>query len=240
MAVFLSEHSDIFAFFSERSDGAMGRINKREEQLGSDFRQKFFLKHRIESESTIAPFLVHGSDVYVVSDPCNQFHGSVDGLVTLLSGVCLTVTAADCAAVYFWDPKIGIIGICHAGWKGVCNGVASNTVLQMKKLGSTPSRIYCAVSPAIGQCCFEVGREVAENFPKECLRQNPGEKHKFFLDLKLAIKRQLMEAGVQAKNIEINPDCTRCMKNKYFSYRGGDDPESGEVMIAGIIKKSGF
>ena len=42
----------------------------------------------------------------------------VDGLVTNVSGLCLTTFYADCVPLYFVDPVHKAIGLSHSGWRG--------------------------------------------------------------------------------------------------------------------------
>lgn len=246
MVTLLEKHPGVFAFMSERQDGPMERVAGIGDQTRSAYRRNFFAANKIKESAIVASSIVHGANVAVVKDSDEKFYSTADGLVTALSGVCLTITIADCAAVYFWDPeagvnpKAGVIGICHAGWRGVLGGVVGNTVLKIQELGGVPGRMHCAISPAIGRCCFEVGREVAEVFPGKYSHKNKENAQKYFLDLKSVISDQLAEAGVPSDQIEVHPDCTRCSKKRYFSYRGGDDPAKGNVMVAGIIKQGGY
>ena len=246
---FRDDHPRVSAFFSERSDGPMGRNNDENNSnnqalscksyYSNKHRKKLLKKLGIIPEQVVGTSLTHGINAVIIDEARGGFYGEGDGIATKEVGICLTVTAADCAAVYFYDPQTGISGICHAGWKGIRDGVVGNTILKMQELGGVAGRMHCAISPMIGRCCFEVGREVAEEFPGKYSHKNKENEQKYFLDLKSLIRDRLVGAGVSPDRIEINPDCTKCNRVKYFSYRGGDDPARGEVMLAGIITKSG-
>jgi polyphenol oxidase len=61
---------------------------------------------------------------------------------------------------------------------------------------------------------------------------------KIFLDLVEANRRQLIDAGVAAKNIAASPLCTSCRSDLLFSYRA-DKGVTGRMMgVAGIRKPS--
>ena len=59
---------------------------------------------------------------------------------------------------------------------------------------------------------------------------------KLFLDLKKIAKIQLINLGVKEKNIEISPECTFCLPDKYFSHRR-DKFKEIKTMMAVIGQK---
>lgn len=189
----------------------MGKVFSPGDETASESRKKILKANKIPLGKVIAAELVHGNKVRVVSDLEKKVYQSCDGLITSLSDVLLTVTMADCAAVFFFDPEEKNIGICHAGRKGVEAGVVKEIVRAMTGLYSESGNILCAISPAINPCCYE-------------------------MDLKAAILSQLLKSGIGNDNIYVHPDCTCCSAN-YFSYRKGDDIQGGEVQLAGIILK---
>ena len=56
-----------------------------------------------------------------------------DAFITQTPNLCLTVKTADCAPVLMADPTSGMVAAVHAGWRGACQGILENTVLQMIK-----------------------------------------------------------------------------------------------------------
>jgi len=113
----------------------------------------------------LVPFQIHSRDVFVVSAPwaANE-RPRCDGLVTRAKGLALGVTGADCGMLLFADPVAGVIGACHAGWKGALNGVIEATVAIMQGEGARLSDIHIALGPCIGPKSYEVGADFVENF----------------------------------------------------------------------------
>ena len=116
------------------------------------------------------PRMVHGdawADVDGLAEPASPRADGYpaweppdsDAVATGLPGRVLAVTMADCLTALVWDPGSGTIAAVHAGWRGVVNGIIGKAV---RRLGGPDSGIIAAVGPHIGPCCFEVGREVAE------------------------------------------------------------------------------
>jgi copper oxidase (laccase) domain-containing protein len=79
-----------------------------------------------------------------------------DGLATRIAGVGLGLLTADCGPLLFWDPA-GVIGACHAGWRGAVSGVMESTLAAMRDLGAQPERIVAALGPTIWAKDYPVG-----------------------------------------------------------------------------------
>lgn len=86
-----------------------------------------------------------------------------DALITDVPGVLLVMYYADCVPLYFYDPDTPAIGLAHAGWKGTALDIAGKTVRAMAEaFGSRPERMYAAIGPSIGPCCYEVDEPVLD------------------------------------------------------------------------------
>ena len=60
------------------------------------------------------------------------------------------------------DCNAGVIGACHAGWKGAISGIIENTVLEMCKIGAKTKDIVCVIGPSIEQKSYEVSADFRE------------------------------------------------------------------------------
>ena len=94
--------------------------------------------------------------------------------------------------------------------------------------------MIAGIGPGIGVCHYEVKEDIVEifraKFPLEVMaKMTQGDR----LDLEGIAKYQLVATGLETENIEIDPDCTYCLPDRYFSFRR-DKPESIEAMIAVI------
>ena len=106
---------------------------------------------------------VHGNKVIHVTEPLNeQIEG--DGLVTRVKGIAIGILSADCGPILFYDPIAGVIGACHAGWKGAKDGIIQATLKAMEEQGGGRSRIYATLGPTIQQMNYEVGPEFPNLF----------------------------------------------------------------------------
>ena len=98
--------------------------------------------------------------------------------------------------------------------------------------GSRPEHIVAFIGPGAGACCYEVGIEVAANFPGEYCVKGKGANP--YLDLKKWNKDLLEKAGVGSAHIEISPSCTICDR-RFHSYRRDG---SGSGRMLGVIGMS--
>lgn len=123
----------------------------------------------VEPQNLVTAHQVHSADAIEVTVPWSVTdRPKVDGLVTKTKGITLGVLTADCGPVLFADAEAGVVGACHAGWKGALNGVTGATLAAMEKLGAVRTRIAAVLGPTISQAAYEVGPE----FPKPFLEQD--------------------------------------------------------------------
>src|ERR1051326_2131515 len=75
-------------------------------------------------EALVSCHQIHGTDVVTVERPWpRSANPRADGMVTRVPGIALGVLAADCAPVLFADPRAGVVGAAHGGWRGTLAGV---------------------------------------------------------------------------------------------------------------------
>jgi polyphenol oxidase len=205
---------------------------------------------------------IHSDLIHFVSErPSRQRTG--DGLITAQPNVVLGIQTADCLPVILVDPRHRAVGVFHAGWRGTEKRIVEKGVGEMQRYFATrPADLKAAIGPGIQACCYEVGEEVREKFESQfgyaadlfrevkesdpvrekypllfLTARAPGHSelpHKLFLDLVEANRRQLMEAGVKAKNIHASRLCTACHPEILFSHRA-DQGVTGRMMaVVGI------
>lgn len=157
----------------------------------------------------------------------------VDGFITNKKNVALVTFYADCVPLFFLDPVNKAIGLSHAGWKGTVKRIGQKTLNKMiETYGTDPKDILIGIGPSIGECCFEVGKEVIEiikeNFEDAESYFYEKDNGKFMLDLWAINKDQFLEMGVLESNITVSNICTKCNKNTFFSHRG-DNGKTGSL-----------
>ena len=150
----------------------------------------------------------------------------VDGLITDRRGLMLVTYFADCVPLYFLDPVRKVIALSHSGWKGTAARMGEVTVRRMQKeFGCDPHDLLAAIGPSICRECYEVDEAVragfAGSFSGEELERifTPGRPGHYQLDLWLANRLILEQAGVQGENIMTAGLCTACHSDLLFSHR---------------------
>lgn len=171
---------------------------------------------------------VHGTDIKYVSKP--GVFEATDGFVSDQSGITLGIRVADCAAILAGDPKNGVIGAFHAGWKGAAGNILPKGINKMIELGADTTEIQVYISPCISLNNFEVGEEVASKFPERFVDRSSFKKP--HVDLKGFLLWQMLNAGINQKNIDISMECT-VQDDRYYSYRRERD-KAGRML--GLIK----
>ena len=128
----------------------------------------------------------------------------------------LSVRVADCVPVLLAGDDGRTVSAVHAGWRGV---VARVVAAAVREVGGD---VVAAIGPCIGPDAFEVGPEVLEEFRnifggQAPVRHGPGGKGT--VDLREAVRRQLLAAGVPAGRIDTTDRCTYRDAEEFFSHR---------------------
>ena len=168
-----------------------------------------------------------------------------DGLITNEKNLLLCTVEADCVPVYFYDPVKKVIAMVHSGWKGTVKKISQVTIQKMKSaFGCQPSDLLVAIGPHICKECYEVGRDVFEEFnhsfaPAEMekifVRKN---QEKYLLNLEEAVRLTLQECGVTAANIFSAGVCTLHSQVEGYSFCSYRRTKSKtERMLTAIMMK---
>lgn len=157
--------------------------------------------------------LVHGAEVATVQGPGHST--GCDALLTRERGVTLAITTADCLPLILTLP--GAVAVAHCGWRGTAAGLPGRAALAFCAAAeATPREVIAHLGPCIRPCCYEVGPEVARQFPASVGRVVEG-RHR--LDLAAAARLQLLDSGVPPEAIFDTAACTCCEPGWYFSHR---------------------
>jgi YfiH family protein len=156
---------------------------------------------------------VHGVAVAVVDTP-SEPPPQADVLVSRTRGLALGVLVADCTPVMAADPAAGVIGVAHAGRKGLALGVIPALLEAMAREGATD--VIARVGPSVCGRCYPVPSEMQD----EVARAVPGARSTArdgspSLEIAAGVVDQLTAAGV---TVEWLPECS-VETADLFSYR---------------------
>lgn len=216
---------------STKLDGSMKNVEDR--QIDRDALTTFAQTVGI-MDPIVCMQQVHSGTVAVIENAEKLRIPETDGLITNKKNIPLAVLTADCLPITLYDPKNEVIGIAHAGYRGLLHHIVENTVeIFTSKFDSNPKDIIVGIGPCIETMCYEVGKEVIEQFeeafPKfqKIYIKKDG---KFYLDLRSVALQCLMNEGILKEHIEVMNICTKS-DDHFYSYRGGD----GDKRFASVI-----
>ena len=169
-------------------------------------RSAFAAELGLERERMCVLGAVHGSAVGRVDEPSGVVAGC-DALITDQPRLPLLATYADCYPVLLLDPRRPALALVHAGWRGSAAGVVGEALSSLhREYGTEVADLLAGIGPGICGDCYEVGEEVAASFPAETVR--PSRAGRFLLDLRSALRGQLLAAGVEPARIHELELCT--------------------------------
>jgi len=197
-------------------------------------RELFFGAFNIPPSQIAYQKQIHSNNVRIITAP--GMYEETDALITNVRNLSLCVTIADCMPIFLFDKKQNVVAAVHSGWRGCANGIVQNTLTALEKEFLTQGEnLICYVGPAADKCCYEVGEEVAKQFPGKYFQQK--NENKFLLDMKSFVRDVLLSFRVQESNIEVAPFCTIHQSDVFHSYRR-DGKFSGRMMgVIGMDEK---
>lgn len=161
---------------------------------------------------------VHGTQVMELPIHSPNQPLQADACFTRAKGVPCAVLTADCLPVFLTNSAASVVGIAHAGWRGLGAGVVEALLVA---LAEAPESLLAYLGPAIGPQAFEVGIETRDFFvnqhPEDAAAFQPVGPRKWLADLYLLARQRLRRAGVQ--RIYGGEYCTYTQSDLFFSYR---------------------
>lgn len=175
---------------------------------------------------------VHGSSIAVIErtpDPGMLIAGC-DALLTRCAGSVLCIQTADCLPIFVADPSRGVVGIAHAGWRGLAAQLPLRLIAALRHAYQCRVEdLRVAIGPAIRSCCYEVGSDIAGYFgPFVTMREG-----RRSCDLVGVALDQLQRGGVRREHVFDSEQCTACVPEQWCSVRR--DGASGEHLLSFIM-----
>lgn len=163
----------------------------------------------IDAGTLVTAEQVHGSAVSAIDlEMKGKKIPSTDGLITNEPDIPLAIFTADCMPLFLASKNPAVVGVIHAGWRGLAAGIIKNSVHKIvEEYGAKESEIYASVGPHIRKCCYKIGEDL-----KTVFKTNDD-----MLDLEAIAVEQLKECGVRF--ISSGRHCTAHEHDMFFSYR---------------------
>ncbi|HTA80919.1 MAG TPA: peptidoglycan editing factor PgeF [Terracidiphilus sp.] len=186
-----------------------------------------------------------------------------DGVITAEPGLLLAIQTADCIPVLVADRKQRVVAAFHAGWRGTVSRIVESGVGKMRlEFGSRAQDLIATIGPGVGACCYAVGEEVQSEFESQftyapklfrevydsdpiktkypmlfLTQRAPGHSPigpSLHLDLIEANRRQLLDAGVKPRAIQLVGGCTSSHRELFFSHRASQGHAGRMMSVIGI------
>jgi polyphenol oxidase len=162
---------------------------------------------------------VHGTAVIELGPAPTEVKAEVeaDAAVARTPRQVCAVLTADCLPVLLCDRDGSVVGIAHAGWRGLAAGIIDGVV---RAMNAPPGNLMAYLGPGIGPRSYEVGGEVRAAFVRQDARAaaafapRPG--GKYLADLYALARQRLAAAGVG--EIHGGEFCT-LSEARFFSFR---------------------
>lgn len=151
-----------------------------------------------------------------MSSPGDRAGAKADAAVTATPGCALVVRTADCAPIALLaDASVGIV---HAGWRGLLDGVVEQAVDALRDLGA--HTIQARIGPCISPAHYEFGAAELDRVAAwygGAVRGVTADGAPA-LDLVAGVRAALATAGVEVVD-DHPPACTAAEPDRYFSFR---------------------
>ena len=217
-------------FFSRKNGFSSGDYKSLNCGLGSNdekgnvYRNLEYVSKKIgcQKESLITLNQTHSSKVIHFNNISQiQNKLTADAIVCEVKNIGISILAADCAPILFYDPNNKTIGCVHSGWRGALNGIIENTVKKFNELNSNNNNLIAVIGPCLNKKNYEVKIDFIEKFIKkekknELLFEKTNN-NKYFFDLRAFINAKISNLGIRnIENIEMD---TFTQKEFFYSYR---------------------
>ncbi|NHZ84942.1 MAG: peptidoglycan editing factor PgeF [Planctomycetia bacterium] len=223
----INSWSDYSSYFSDKSIIA-GFTNQYHSFSPVNDRIEFAKILKLDYSNIVMPKQIHSNNISICTKAGNII--DTDGIITNNKDLILSIQVADCIPIYLYHRQNNIIGLVHAGWRGVNSGLIEKSITKMMELDSESINIKVLLGPSIRQCCFEIGREVGILFDNKLQKTIEGDKTQ--LDLQGVVIDRLINMDIQNKNIIDINECT-CCSDKYHSYRRDGDKAGRMIAMIG-------
>jgi len=158
-----------------------------------------------------------------------------DALITARPQQVLAILTADCLPILIGDTRGRVIGLAHAGWRGLAAGVLEQTFFHLQaRLPQTDAHALWRawIGPGISQPHFEVGKAVRDAFVQQdahtaaCFTAGKTA-DKWQANLPALAARRLQRMGVS--EVWQSQACTWANPDLFYSHRSAQSQTCGRL-----------
>jgi polyphenol oxidase len=164
----------------------------------------------------------HGNRVVVVTRPGEHRGAVADAAVTDAADAVLVIRTADCAPVLFQGQRADgatLVGVAHAGWQGLANGIVEATAAHLTELGAVSLSGW--LGPCIGPECYEFGEDGLQDMQARFgpLVRSTTSWGTPALNISEAVADALRQVSVTYHGKLPQWSCTACDEQRWYSHR---------------------
>ena len=208
---FSRNHGSSKGIYKSLNCGLKSFDNKKDIKQNLNIAKRTLFK---ENKNLIIPDQYHSNRCLIAT--ANNPYPKCDALVTSDSSLILGITSADCLPIIFYDQKNHVIGIAHAGWKGLVKGVVQNTLNKMINLGAQKKSIKSVIGPCIRVGSYEVNNDFVKKLKTKYQKFAVRRMQKIYFNLPKLAKYILLNSNIS--EVHDTKKNTFLDKN-YFSFR---------------------
>lgn len=178
----------------------------------------------------------HGAKVVLASQNLPPKSCESDGVVSE-NQLPVAVYTADCLPVLIADTQQRQVAAVHAGLQGTLSGVLDSAIDVLLARGARADTLHVAIGPAIGPCCYELGKDRVAHMQTrtdlpalqwwdkqpgntQAVRPQACAHHQgVWFDLPHLARGLLFRRGIPPAQIEVLNVCTYCTAETGSSYR---------------------
>ena len=219
------------------SNGALSSLNMAlnvhdDEQKVIENRQRLALWLNTDFDHMVSPTQTHSTHLYHVQaadggrgmKSLQDAIDDTDALYTREKNLYLLTYHADCIPVLLYEEKQQLIASIHAGWKGNVHEIIKKTITYLIENENCKAQsFYAYIGPSLSFEHFEARQDIIDYVQAMSFDttpyyrvDSPGIYH---LDAKGLAKAQLLNCGIAAERITVDPHCTKADEKHFFSYR---------------------
>lgn len=236
----ISFHDNVLLAVTDKSDGNIDlRFSGKNEVRAN--RKKILKTLDIQPTNLIEGQQIHSTRILALNEENSKMWKGmnvtgVDGFVTDQDSIALMLRVADCAALVYYDPVHTAIGVFHAGWKGIAQGIQQEGLRKMMSHFETdPRELLVWISPCAQKASYAFDTEPSQAKDpawKEFISKSKGKWH---IDLPGYVFSSLNAEGVLKKNMITSGVCT-IDSPEYFSHTESKAKDIDEGRCAVIVK----
>ena len=188
---------------------------------------------------------IHGDNIEIINQS-QKYNAdfikipSSDGLITQRTDIALMIKTADCIPLVIYDPKIKVVAIIHAGWRGLVKNIHQKAVdILINQFKSNIGNLHAHLGPSIRKCCYSFKEKPSQIKRKSWVKYINNRNNLWHIDLQGYLISNLIKIGIPKANITDSNLCTYHQDKQFYSHlRHKNKSDTSGSMVTIVQLKS--